>query len=119
MKYIDNQDGTITDTSTGLMWKQNPETDLYSFDKTLKIKSNFLKYNNWRMPTIHELFGLVDITKTNPAINPMFNYTGTYFWSASPYVDDSDYAWYIDFNDDYAYYDYKRSMYHVRLVRYP
>ena len=117
MKYIDNKNGTITDTSTGLMWKQDPEEGTYTFDETLEIKSNFASHDDWRVPTIHELFGLVDISRVDSAIDPIFNCDGSSFWSASVDTNYSDSAWYVHFYKGYVSYSNKSSSYAVRLVR--
>ena len=39
MKYTDNGDGTVTN-NTGLMWKKDPEEGRYTFEESLKIKSD-------------------------------------------------------------------------------
>lgn len=76
-------------------------------------------YTDWRMPTVKELEGIAHLGRNNPAIDPTYfpNTPGLgSFWSGSPHAS-SDYAWYVNFYDGYAYY-YSRSYYYsVRLVR--
>jgi hypothetical protein len=62
--FIDNGDGTVTDTSTGLMWEQNGSTigtwqDAFSYCETL----SFAGHNDWRLPDINELQSCVDYNR--------------------------------------------------------
>ncbi|MCP4550770.1 MAG: DUF1566 domain-containing protein [Bacteroidetes bacterium] len=61
--YTDNGDGTITDNITGLMWEQSMG-DKISFDEAfIKAADSFLgKYNDWRVPTVKELYSLIQFT---------------------------------------------------------
>ncbi len=69
---VDNGDGTVTDPSTGLMWKKTDAwLDTHKFytwamhreyvDKVNKEK--FAGYDNWRIPSKKEAATLVDKTK--------------------------------------------------------
>ena len=65
--YRDNGDGTVSDLVTGLMWTQNPGEKM-----TLKEASeNARKYNiggysDWRLPTIKELYSLIQLNGIDP-----------------------------------------------------
>ena len=58
--YVDNGDGTITDTNTGLMWQQSPG-DKMSFDDAVDGAEDFALagHDDWRLPTIKELYSLI------------------------------------------------------------
>lgn len=71
-RYIDHQDGTVTDTQTGLMWMRPCLGQQWHFGKVVgeakafgwfdacKQKGDgFAGYNDWRLPTIEELNTLV------------------------------------------------------------
>ncbi len=61
--YTDNGDGTVTDNITGLMW-QKDMGDKISFDEA-KTKAENLTiggYDDWRVPTIKELYSLILFT---------------------------------------------------------
>ncbi len=61
--FIDNGDGTITDKVTGLMWTKNLTPKLRLEDVKVNLSQiNAGKYNDWRIPSIKELFSLIDYT---------------------------------------------------------
>lgn len=86
--FTSNSDGTVTDTSTFLMWDRCsvgasgsscttgvPKTFTW-YDALAQIntrnQSNHLGYNDWRLPNISELETITDISTQNPAINNQF-----------------------------------------------
>ena len=65
-----NGDGTVTDTSTGLMWQQQTAGAMtweaaISYCEGLSLGG----YDDWRLPNRNELQSLVDYTRYNPAID--------------------------------------------------
>lgn len=71
LHLVDNGDGTITDPDSGLMWAK---TDSYGdLGKCLNWfqAREYIKnlrtggYDDWRMPTLRELFGIYDDTQEN------------------------------------------------------
>ncbi len=61
-RFIDNNDGTVTDTKTNLMWaKYDNQGDITWHDAKAYCEHIILsKYEDWRMPTIKELETLYD-----------------------------------------------------------
>lgn len=61
--YANNNDGTITDNVTGLMWEQDMG-DKITFEEglTKAIESNLAGYTDWRVPSIKELYSLILFT---------------------------------------------------------
>ena len=84
--YIDNGDGTVTDTSTGLMWQQdgsrrvNWEYALSDFEGM-----NLGGYTDWRLPTIKELRSLINYGISCPSINIKYfsNTVSSFYWSST------------------------------------
>lgn len=64
--YTDNGDGTVTDNVTGLVWQQDPgekmdwETAVNGLDAFNEEALG--GYSDWRIPTIKELYSLVDFS---------------------------------------------------------
>lgn len=63
-RFINNNDGTVTDTLTHLMWaKDDNMGDITWHDAVVYCKNPPIagyKYSDWRMPTIEELKTLYD-----------------------------------------------------------
>jgi len=100
-KFVDNGDGTVTDTKSGLMWQQS-ETVRMTWNVALSYCKNLqlANHNDWRLPNRNELQSLVDYSKCNLAIDTMVfpdtmlaNYISS---TACAY--DSNYVWTVHFN---------------------
>jgi len=58
--YTDNGDGTISDNVTGLMWQQDPGDKMGYVQAVAGAESfNLAGYDDWRLPTIKELYSLI------------------------------------------------------------
>lgn len=72
--YRDNGDGTVTDLNTGLMWQKTPELNRkLTFDEALARprQSRLGGYSDWRLPTIQELYSLIDFNGNCHARQPV------------------------------------------------
>ncbi len=134
--YIDNGDGTVTDTGTGLMWQKVAPTGTYIWAGALVYCENLIlnnddewtsgtanasgaKYSDWRLPTAKELASLVDTTQHNPAINTAF-FPGTVaweHWSSTTHAINFNVAWYVNFHGGFVYPNLKIYDRNVRAVR--
>jgi Protein of unknown function (DUF1566) len=95
-RFIDNQDGTVTDTGTNLMWIKNgwrkeffsASTWFEALDKCAKF--NHGNYNDWRLPTIDEWLSLINTNFQKPALiepNPFLNLISHIpYWTRSEYI---------------------------------
>ena len=61
-RFVDNRDGTVTDTKTGLMWAQTDNMGHITWENAKLYCENIIlsQHRNWRMPTIAELETLFD-----------------------------------------------------------
>lgn len=119
-QLIDNNDGTVTDSKTGLMWKQCLEglsgTDCatgtattFTWQQALQqpgvVNANgFAGYTDWRLPNIRELRSIVEEQCSSPAINATRfpntlpnTWISPFVWSGSPNASASYYAWNVSF----------------------
>lgn len=132
-RYINHNNGTVTDKNTGLMWKQCIEglsgintcttgsPSYYTLIKSLEFAEGqlFAGYSDWRVPTLTELKSLIAQHCLAPSVNiALFpNDPASYVWSSSLSVNNAKNAWYVIFNNGYAdngfIYDFNR----VRFVR--
>jgi|GEM_PF-227989 len=81
--FEDQDDGTIADNATGLVWDKNDSGEGLSWEDALawvqqKNAENYLGYNNWRLPNAKELQSILDYTRSpqtsgSAAIDPVFN----------------------------------------------
>ena len=127
---------TVLDKTTGLMWLRCPlgmswngtictvtgtEDTTYNSEqaKQQADTSTAAGYSDWRLPNVKELFSLVEPACIFPAINLQVfpNTQAEWFWSSSPYVGDSNYAWFVNFDYGLVFGLSLRNSYAVRLVR--
>jgi len=65
--YRDNGDGTVTDLATGLMWQKDPgEKKTFREAVAGAPKCRLGGHQDWRLPTIKELYSLILFSGTDP-----------------------------------------------------
>jgi Leucine-rich repeat (LRR) protein len=128
----------VKDNITGLTWEGKPTTGLRAASNTYTnygdnragdatayvVAVNNAKlcgYDNWRLPTVDELQGLVDYSEAySPIIDRTWfpNTQQPWYWTGTGYANDSNYVWVVYFGyGDFFYYDSRSRGGHVRLVR--
>ena len=127
--FIDNGDGTITDTSTGLMWEKATSANTYTWTQAKDYCENLTLggKSGWRLPTRNELQTLVNYGRYNPAFSMNFYpslrksyFPGTvpsYYWTSTTSATSSGIAWYVHFKYGYVHYIDKMLYNYVRAVR--
>ena len=86
---VDNEDGTITDPNTGLMWQKGTAPGTYTWEQALAYANNLTLAgrSDWRLPNINELHTLVDYSRGEPAVfQPFANDTvvgSNIYWSST------------------------------------
>jgi len=67
-RYQDNNDGTISDLVTGLMWQKDPG-DKMGYADAVAGAENFelAGYDDWRLPDIKELYSLIMFSGVDPS----------------------------------------------------
>ncbi len=68
-EFTDNDDATVTDNATGLMWSQTDNAEAVNWEDALawvqeKNDENYLGHDDWRLPNAKELQSIVDYTRS-------------------------------------------------------
>ena len=104
--FVDNDDGTITDNATGLMWSQDDSGEGMNWEDALawvqqKNDENYLGHSDWRLPNAKELQSIVDYSRSpdttgSAAIAPVFDCTAItneagqsdygFYWTGTTHV---------------------------------
>ena len=141
-QFINNNDGTVTDTKTNLMWKRCAEgrtndncsvgsnvtvTWEGALQRVLEVNRSggFAGQTDWRIPNIKELMSLVEFQCYEPAINlTVFPYTIdtlnqlSQYWSSTPCISVGSYYSLEFFYGNIVGYSGDGPFFHrVRLVR--
>jgi len=97
--FTDNGDGTITDNITGLIWQKTDGGEM-TFENAKAYCKNLTLggFNDWRLPTSHELFSINNYDNLNPALNTTYftKTTAEYWWSSDLRADDSTIVWVVN-----------------------
>ena len=72
--FVDNNDKTITDTATGLMWSKADSGAGMDWEEALawvqqKNRENYLGHDDWRLPNAKELESIVDYSRSPDTSN--------------------------------------------------
>ena len=105
-RFVDNNDGTISDLATGLMWAKSDNQKALIWQEALSWsqqmnEKKYLNYNDWRVPDAKELQSIVDYERSpqktaSAAIDPIFNISTIkdeqgkknypFFWTGTTHV---------------------------------
>jgi hypothetical protein len=123
-RFVDNEDGTVTDNCTGLTWQQATAAGTYTWAEALQYCENLGLggETDWRLPNVRELQSIVDYGRYSPAIDPVFSAESWWYWSSSSGVNDTNHAWHdvawrVSFSSGHVVRDDKSDARCVRAVR--
>ena len=120
-RFTDNNDGTVTDNLTGLIWLKNANcpNDFRTWTTVLSdvaqlntdgtmngnscgdISNGESHQTDWRLATVKELQSLIDFGRYNPALPTGHPFTGvqsSYYWSSTTYAEANYVAWRVSMN---------------------
>lgn len=91
--YTDNGNGTVTDNTTGILWQRSADSngdtvinvaDKFTYSQAGAYCENLslAGYSDWRLPTIKQLYSLIDFSGVDPS-----GYNGTDTSGLIPFID--------------------------------
>ncbi len=109
----------VLDNRTGLTWS-NTLCDGKNVNQAKAAEACAELGDGWRLPTVDELFSLVDRSRHSPAINTDFfpDTKKDWYWTSEPYAANPDVAWIVSFSGgDVCNYNRGSNSACVRAVR--
>ncbi len=93
-RFTDNENGTVTDNLTGLMWTKDANLpgnstwqDALNYITGMNDASHAnYGYTDWRLPNVKELYSLIDCEEYGPSLpegNPFINLVSGWYWSST------------------------------------
>lgn len=122
-RFTDNNNGTITDNLTGLIWLKNPDSSNVNWNNAIDYCNtlDYAGYTDWRLPNIREIFSLIDIKNADPALPDGHPFTDIhsagYIWSSSTYIRSIPFAWRIGLHHGAMNSQSKSNIYSIWPVR--
>jgi len=122
---VDNGDGTVTDTSTGLIWMKNanPAAGEKTWGEAQEYckRLEFANKKEWRLPTKDEFESLVSGAAEEQSwaaylVENGFSGICESYWTRTEHVN-WDNAWYVNMSSNSVYVDFKTNTNHVWPVR--
>ena len=122
--FADNNDGTVSDLNTGLMWKKDEGPELNWEEAMAYCQAlDLAGCRDWRLPTIREIASTMDLSfKDGGWFHKQF-FPGTktaplgFYWSSTTYGDTFGWGVNFQFGYDGYYAGKKEGKYPFRPVR--
>jgi hypothetical protein len=126
-RFRDNNNGTITDNATGLVWLRNAnafgvQTWAQALDACSTLASGQAGLTDgstagqWRLPNREELSSLVDFGRFSPVLpagHPFSSVQSNSYWSGTSYALNTGNAWHVVFSFGRVITTVKTSTYYV------
>lgn len=101
--FIDNGDGSITDSRTGLVWLKDAGRRVASRKKAVEYCAHLSACgrSDWRLPTVKEFKTMITALRGNEQLRTMlaswgFQNVGDIYWTLIDDAPFDDFAWSID-----------------------
>ena len=110
---------TVRDLTNGLVWQDSPEfiSKTWQSANTYCKNLDFANENDWRLPTVDELYSITDQRQTSvPTSNSIFKNVESSYWTAS--ILKPAYSWRVQFISGGSSYTHQANIINVRCVRY-
>ncbi|MEO5376688.1 MAG: DUF1566 domain-containing protein [Magnetococcus sp. DMHC-6] len=130
-RFTDNNNGTVTDNLTGLIWLQDAncfgaQIWTSALSSANNLANGFCKLTDgsvvgdWRLPNRKELKSLIDYGNYNPALpsgHPFSSVQASTYWSSTTFANDTSIAWIVRLDDGKVGNDRKTGTGYVWPVR--
>ncbi|KPA10489.1 protein containing DUF1566 [Candidatus Magnetomorum sp. HK-1] len=120
-KLVINDDRTITDIASGIMWEIESSNMTQKWKTALAYCENLslAKHEDWRLPDLKELRSIVDYSNYDPLIDKEYFSLKmpAFYWTSTSYVSTTGNAWGVYFGYGPSHRGDKSSPYYVRAVR--
>ncbi len=105
-RFVDNRDGTITDTSTGLMWTKDANLagrktwhEALDYADSMNKGAGTYGHTDWRLPSKKELVGLIKDIEGAPYVwlesQGFTDVQSLSYWSSTTYAASTSSAWIV------------------------
>lgn len=130
-RYLDHDDGTVTDQLTGLTWLRDASA-FASMDWGRALAtcnalhdgeaglSDGSRPGDWRLPNVHELRSLIDYSQPPPAVSPGHPFSGVQpnlYWSSTTVASAPTQARFVFVGMSSSVWDHKSMLYKVWPVK--
>ncbi len=130
-RFMDNDNGTVTDNLTGLIWLHNAKClGAVTWSQALTVcnalndgecgLTDGSSEGDWRLPNVKELQSLIDFGNYDPALpsgHPFSGVRSNYCWSSTTFADCPDFAWSVNLNNGAVSFGNKSGSFYVWPVR--
>jgi hypothetical protein len=130
-RFTDNNNGTVTDNLTGLIWLKNANCDGGKTWADALIYCNALANGtcglsdgsvagDWRLPNVKELQSLIDFGNYDSALpsgHPFSGAQSDFYWSSTTNANYTGIAWLVYLYDGHVHHDIKARNVYVWPVR--
>ncbi|MCB1121089.1 MAG: DUF1566 domain-containing protein [Verrucomicrobiae bacterium] len=124
---VDNGDGTVTDTVTGLIWQQVDGGEMtWEQSREYASELSLAGKKDWRLPNSLELFSILNHGAKRPALDTKYfpNSEAEYWWTNSPRADGDSRVWVVNAGGGIGAHPRRETIsaggqkrFHVRCVR--
>lgn len=97
--FVDNGDGSVTDTRTSLQWESAPVPGYdFASAQSYCIGLGIGGHSDWRIPSVQERLTLLDYTRIGPAVDvrAFSNKTPVFAWTNTGNANDPMTTWAVD-----------------------
>ena len=122
-RFLDNGDGTFTDSLTSLVWQRIAYFDSITWEQALAYADTLSLggHTDWRLPNIKELQSLTDPKLISPSVSvtafPSIHIDK--YWSSTTLPNHTTWAWYLNTQFGITTYDAKSVRHYLICVRGP